>query len=141
MSAVTTQTFSITLTGVPTSELDAEIINSLWEESCGTELTDARIQQNTNGVNDGNTPNFQGSRAIIYNKGAATMIRQRLWNNLSAAQEKATWLIDNIPDVTPVTEPLAFEQGIYDGTIAFTHVSTVATDGQSLSQTGFITND
>ena len=140
MSAVTTQTFSITLTGVPTSELDAEIINSLWEESCGTELTDARIQQKTNGVHNGNTPNFQESRAIIYNKGAATMVRQRLWITLAPAQEKVTWLINNIPDVTPVSGPLSFEQGIYDGTITFTHVSTVATDGASLSQVGFITN-
>ena len=103
-------------------------------------LNDARIQQNTSGVNDGNTPNFQGSRAIIYNKGAATMVRQRLWNNLSAAQEKATWLIDNIPNVTPVSGPLSFEQGVYDGTITFAHVSTVATDGASLSEVGFITN-
>jgi hypothetical protein len=68
------------------------------------------------------------------------MVRQRLWNNLSAAQEKATWLIDNIPNVTPVSGPLSFEQGAYDGTITFTHVNTVATDGASLSEVGLITN-
>ena len=140
MSAVVTSTFSIALTGVPTSELDAEIINRLWEESCGIELNEARKQQNANGVNNGTTPNFQNSRSITYNKGAATMVRQRLWTNLPAAQEKATWVIDNIPNVTPVAGPLAFEQGVYDGTITFTHVSTVVTDGASLSEVGLITN-
>jgi len=140
MSAVTTQTFSISLTGVPASELDAEMINTLWEQSLGTPLNEARKQQNTNGVNDGDTPNFQGSRAIIYNKGAATMVRQRVWVTLPSAQSKATWLIENIPNVTPVTGPLPFEQGVYDGTISFTHVSTVTADGASLSEVGFITN-
>ena len=138
MSAVVTSTFSIILTGVPTSELDAETINDLWYTSLGSAINDARVQQNEDGVSAGTTS--PGDSLITYNKGAATLVRQRQWTTLAAAQDKITWLDNNIPSTVPVSGPLAFEQGVYDGTIAFTHVSTVATDGQSLSQTGLITN-
>jgi hypothetical protein len=138
MSAVTTQTFSISLTGVPASELNAETVNTLWQDSLGPVLNGARTQQNADGVTEGTT--ILEDSLITYNRGAATLVRQRQWTTLSAAQEKVTWLIDNIPSEIPDSGPLVFEQGIYDGTISFTHVSTVATDDQSLSQTGFITN-
>jgi len=138
MSAVVTSTFSITLTGVPASELNAETINDLWYASLGPAINDARVQQNADGVAAGTT--LPGDSLITYNRGAATTIRQRQWTTLSAAQEKITWLDNAIPPTIPVTGPLPFTQGIYNGTISFNHVSTVAADGQSLSQTGLITN-
>jgi len=130
MTAVTTSTISISLTGVPASELDAEIIDGLYSASLGPELCSQRDQQNMNGGN---------GRLVTYSRGSDTMVRQRQWSTLSAAQEKVTWL-NNIPPTIPVSGPFFFKQGIYYGTISFTHVSTVVTDGQSLSQTGSITN-
>lgn len=138
MSAVITRTFSITLTGVPASELDAETINGLWKDSLGSEIDQARQQQNADGMTAGTTT--PEDKLLTYNRGAATLLRQRQWTTLSAAQEKVTWLIDNTPNTTPISGPLAFTHGIYDGTISFTHVDTVVTDNQSLSQTGLITN-
>lgn len=138
MSAVVTSTFSISLTGVPTSELNAETINDLWFTSLGSAINAERAQQNADGVSAGTTS--PGDSLITYNKSAATLVRQRQWTTLTAAQDKITWLDNNIPSTIPVSGPLSFEQGIYDGTISFSLVSTVATDGQSLSQTGLITN-
>jgi len=138
MSAVVTSTFSISLTGVPASELNAETINELWFTSLGSEINTARAQQNADGVSAGTTS--PGDSLLTYNRGAATLIRQRQWTTLSAAQDKVTWLDNNIPPTIPVSGPLSFEQGVYDGTISFSLVSTLATDGESLSQTGLITN-
>jgi hypothetical protein len=140
MSAVTTQIYNLTITGnVPVALLDVYFINDLWQQSLGLELNSERLAKMNEAFAEGLSS--QNLRLLSYNRGAATMVRKRQWIDYTSAVAKQQWVDSNIPVSTPISGPLSFETGGYNGTILFTHGSTVVDDDTELSATGLVTND
>lgn len=137
MPALVTQTYNVILTGIPASEVNAEVIWSWFRSHLQPGLDDTMSQGLDAAISAGKT--VRANRANIFNQSAATLVCTREWTTVADANERVTWYDTNLEETFP-TPPADVSVPGFSGTVQYIHVSNLVQDNTSITQTGYITN-
>jgi len=140
MSIVTTNRYSLTLTGVDATDLDVSEIYDLWQQALGPVLNEQRQDTLVPLIDAGYTVKSKNSR--VFTQSAQTFVLSREWTDSGeqAANDRISQFESTWPSLLPQDGPLTFEQGLQDCTIRFTHTDCTLQTDTSLSRIGFYTD-